>query len=134
MNPRNIKLCIIGAGRHSAANIYPYLHHLDNARVVANADLDIEKAKSIASSFGIPNSYEDYREMLEKERPRGVIICVGGEFHARGAIDIMRLGFNVYTEKPPAPSLDMARQVLETKRETGRICMTAFKKRFFALR
>ncbi len=130
MKNREIRLCMIGAGQHSSANIYPYIHHLKKARVLANADLDIEKAKRIASPFGIPRSYKDYGEMLEKEQPDGVIICVGGEFHASGAIDVMERGFNVYTEKPPAHSLEMARKVVETKRKTGKICMTGYKKRY----
>ena len=133
MKDHEIRLCMIGAGRHSSANIYPYFHYLhfhDNARVVANADLDIEKAKHIASLFGIQRSYEDYREMLEKEQPDGVIICVGEEFHPVGAIDVMERGFNVYTEKPPAQSLEMAQKVVAAKQKTGKICMTAFKKRY----
>ncbi len=130
MKDHEIRLCMIGAGNHSSANIYPYLHFLDNARVVANADLDIGKAKRIASLFGIPRSYKDYRDMLEKEQPDGVIICVNAAFHATGAIDVMERGFNVYTEKPPAQSLEMARKVVVTKRKTGKICMTGYKKRY----
>ena len=130
MEDREIKLCVIGAGSHSSANIYPYLHYLKDARVMANADLVMEKAKRIAAPFGIPRSYTDYREMLEREQPDGVIICVSGEFHAAGAIDVMERGFSVYTEKPPAHSLEMARKVLAAKRKSGKICMTAFKKRF----
>ena len=130
MDDREIKLCIIGAGSHSSGNIYPYTHHIKNARVVANADLEIAKAKRIAAPFGIPRSYTDYREMLDKEQPDGVIICVSGEFHATGAIDVMERGYNVYTEKPPAESLEMIRKVLETKRRTGKISMTGYKKRF----
>jgi len=130
MADREIKLCIIGAGSHSSANIYPYLHHLNNTKVVANADLDKEKAKRVAAKFAIQQSYTDYRKMLAEEQPDGVIICVSGEFHAKGAIDVMERGFNVYTEKPPAQSLKMARKVLETKRRTGKICMTGFKKHF----
>ncbi len=130
MADREIKLCLIGAGSHSSGNIYPYLYQVKNAKAVANCDLDPEKARRIALPFNIPRSYTDYREMLDKEKPDGVIICVGGEFHATGAIDVMELGFNVYTEKPPAHSVEMARKVIETKRRTGKICMTAYKKRY----
>ena len=130
MKNREIRLCLIGAGSHSSSNIYPYLHHIRNARAVANADLDLEKARRIASPFSIRHSYTDYREMLDTEKPDGVIICVSGEFHAAGAIDVMELGFNVYTEKPPAHSVEMARKVIETKRRTGKICMTGYKKRY----
>lgn len=130
MADREIKLCMIGAGRHSSRNIYPCFHYLTDARVVANADLEEEKAKSIAAAFGIPRSYTDYGQMLEKEQPDGVMVCVSKEFHAKAAVDIMERGLHVYTEKPPGESLEAVREVLETKRKTGRICMTGYKKHF----
>jgi len=92
MENREIKLCVIGAGIHSSANIYPYLYYLKDAKVAANADLDMEKAKRIAAPFGIPRSYTDYQKMLEREQPDGVIICVSREFHATGAINVMERG------------------------------------------
>lgn len=130
MEKQELKLCLIGAGYHSSINIYPCLHHLENVRVVANADLDLDKARRIAAPFAIPMSYSDYREMLDKEEPDAVIICVNDEFHAKGAIDVMERGIDVYTEKPPAPSFAVMRQVVETKRKAGKICMTGYKKRF----
>ncbi len=125
-----VRLCMIGAGRHSSANIYPYFHFLDGAEVVANADLDLSRAASAARAFGVPRSYADYHEMLDAEKPDGVLVCVNKEFHAGVAVELMDAGFHVYTEKPNAPSLAAALEVLEAQRRTGRICMTAYKKRF----
>jgi predicted dehydrogenase len=68
--------------------------------------------------------------MLEREKPQGVLICVGADFHARTAVELMEAGYHVYTEKPPALDLEQCRQMLQTQRRTGRVCMTAFKKRF----
>jgi predicted dehydrogenase len=130
MAGQSLKLCMIGAGRHSSRNMYPYFHYLENAHVVANADLELDKAQRIAAPFGIPRSYTDYREMLDKEQPDGVMACVSAAFHAEVAVDVMRRGFHVYTEKPPAESLESVRKVLETQRETGLICMTGYKKHF----
>jgi predicted dehydrogenase len=42
----------------------------------------------------------------------------------------MEAGLPVYTEKPPAVTAAGARRVLETSRRTGRLCVTAFKKRY----
>ena len=125
-----VRLCMIGAGRHASRNIYPCFRLLKGMEVVANADLDEERARAAASLNGIPRSYTDYREMLEKEKPGGVIVCVGPDFHAKTAIELMQAGYHVYTEKPPAIDSEQFRQVLAVQRQTGRICMAAFKKRF----
>lgn len=68
--------------------------------------------------------------MVEDQQPDGVIVCVAPAFHATVAIELMELGCHVYTEKPPAETASRTRAVRDTKRRTGRICMTGFKKRF----
>ncbi len=125
-----VKLCMIGAGGHSSRNIYPCFPVLKNAVVLANADLNLERARDVAVKHGIQRSYADYHEMLEKERPDGVIVCVGPDFHAKVAIELMGAGFNVCTEKPPAASLKQCREVVNAQKRMGKLCMTAFKKRF----
>lgn len=131
MSDERVRLCMIGAGNHSSTNIYPYFHFLaDRAEVVANGDLEIEKARGIGRKFGIERHYDDFHEMLEEEQPHGVMVCIGDKAHAELGVEIMRLGYHVYVEKPHAPSLEASCEMLETSRETGRICMVAFKKRF----
>lgn len=98
--------------------------------IAANADLDLEKARMLAARHGIPASYSDYPEMLEREKPDGVIVCVGADFHAKAAMELLPRGFHLFTEKPPAVDAAQARLVRETWQHTGRICMTGFKKRF----
>lgn len=127
---RSVRLCMIGAGRHAGYNIYPCFRLLRNAEVVANADLDRARAERAARLHGLARSYTDYHEMLDAEQPDGVLVCVGPDFHARAAVELMRLGFHVYTEKPPGTGLAPCREVAAVQQETGRICMTAFKKRF----
>lgn len=121
---------MIGAGRHSSRNIYPCFDLLKGALVVANADLNGERAKQIALQHGIFSSYTDYRKMLNIEQPDGVLVCVGPDFHWRVAIELMKMGYNVYTEKPPSVTAEQARKVLSVQKKTGKICMTGFKKRF----
>lgn len=125
-----LRLCIIGAGGHSSRNIYPCFRFLKNAEVAANCDLRLDRAKLIAERHGILSSYKDYHEMIEAEEPDGVIVCVNADFHVRSAIEIMEMGYNVYTEKPPAKDAVQCRQVMDVHHRTGKICMTAFKKRY----
>ena len=127
---KTIKLCIIGAGRHASGNVYPSFTYLQGAEVVANCDLNLEQARRVARKFGIEHSYDDYRRMLDEHRPDGVLIVVGPDFHAKTSMELMKLGYHVYTEKPPAVSYEQAKQVVAVMRDTGKICMTGMKKRF----
>jgi predicted dehydrogenase len=87
---------------------------LQNAQVVANSDLDYERADSAGRRYGVERSYTDYHEMLQQEKPDGVIVCVAADFHARTAIELMQAGYHVYTEKAPALDLAQCRQMLQT--------------------
>lgn len=124
------RLCMIGAGRHASRIIYHCFPLLKDAVVVANSDLDEGRAVRAARPFGIERSYTDYRQMLEREKPDGVVICVNADFHARTAIELLDAGYHVYTEKPPALDLAQCRAMLAAQRRSGKVCMAAFKKRF----
>jgi predicted dehydrogenase len=122
------RICIVGAGRLSTLRIYPYIGAA-GAQLVGVCDLDRSKAETNARRFG-GNVYTDLDAMIEKERPDGVIVCVGPRQHAELAPRVMRRGIPVYTEKPPAPSAAAALEVARVSRETGVLCTTAFKKRY----
>ena len=59
-----------------------------------------------------------------------MIVCIGPEEHARVATAVLRKGYPVYTEKPPAETAEQALAVARVAHETGLLCTTAFKKRY----
>lgn len=122
------RIAIVGAGRLSSRRIYPYIGAA-GARLVGVCDLDQEKAERNAALFG-GTAYGDLDAMLEAEKPDGVIVCIGPAAHAKLAPAVLRKGLPVYTEKPPAPSAREALEVARVARETGLLCVTAFKKRY----
>lgn len=124
-----IRIATIGAGALSSRRIYPCFHMLP-IDLVAVCDLDESRSRTAARKFGGLNFYTDYRRMLDAERLDAVIVCIDPCAHLELSQEIMRRGLHVYTEKPPAPDAAGAALALNTSRETGRICMTAFKKRF----
>jgi predicted dehydrogenase len=121
-------VCIIGAGNLSSRKIYPYVG-LAGAELVGACDLDAEKAQRNARRFG-GRPYTDLDRMLDAEKPDGVIICIGPAAHAELARHVMRRGYAVYTEKPPAASAAEALATARVAKETGKLCVTAFKKRY----
>ncbi|HZG76577.1 MAG TPA: Gfo/Idh/MocA family oxidoreductase [Paenibacillus sp.] len=125
---KDVRVCIIGAGRLSSKRIYPYIG-MAGGQLVGACDLDAEKAETNTQRFG-GRAYTNHVEMLEKERPDAVMICIGPQQHYELAIDVMRRGYPVYTEKPPAPTAAMALEMARTSRETGMLCSIAFKKRY----
>lgn len=122
------RICIIGAGNLSTRRIYPYIGAA-GAQLVGLCDLDTEKVERNARLFG-GTAYSDFREMLEQQKPDGVMICIGPQQHYELAIEVMRMGYPVYTEKPPAPTAAQALEMVRVSKETGQLCSIAFKKRY----
>lgn len=122
------RICIVGAGSLATMRIYPYIGAA-GGQLVGVCDLDNSKAQRNAARFG-GAVYGDMETMLREQKPDGAMICVGPAHHARLAIQALRLGFAVYTEKPPAPSAKDALEVARVAQETGLLCTTAFKKRY----
>ena len=123
------RIGIVGAGSLSTKRIYPNIGKA-GAVLAAVCDLDEQRARANAERFGGRAVYTDMDRMLAEAELDGVIICVGPAFHPVGAEKVMRAGLPVYTEKPPAATAADARRVLEVSRQTGQLCMTAFKKRY----
>ena len=129
MNSSNLfRICVVGAGALSTRRIYPYLGSA-RAQLVGVCDLDADKAARNAQLWG-GTVYSDMETMLGEQKPDGVIICVGPAGHAKLAMQALRLGFPVYTEKPPALSAQDALEVARVAQQTGVLCTTAFKKRY----
>ena len=122
------RIAIIGAGNLSSRRIYPNIGAA-GAQIVGVCDLDAEKAERNAGRFG-GRPFDDLTVMLDTLKPDGVIVCIGPEAHAEIATRVLRLGYPVYTEKPPAASAKDALAVARVAAETGLLCTTAFKKRY----
>jgi myo-inositol 2-dehydrogenase/D-chiro-inositol 1-dehydrogenase len=124
----DLRICIIGAGSLSTKRIYPNIGAA-GAELVGVCDLSLEMAQRNARRFG-GTPYVDYKTMLATEKPDAVMVCIGPEQHAELAQAIMKMGFPVYTEKPPAATAAAALAVARVSQDTGVLCSTAFKKRY----
>jgi predicted dehydrogenase len=122
------RICIIGAGSLSSRRIYPYIGHA-GGRLVGVCDLVEGNAQRNAGRFG-GSAYTNWESMLDREKPDGVIVCIGPDEHAAVATSVLRKGYPVYTEKPPAATAAQALAVARVAKEAGLLCTTAFKKRY----
>jgi predicted dehydrogenase len=69
--------------------------------------------------IGIPKGYDDYREMLDKEKLDFVIFCPENARHAEVAQAIAAHGAHMLTEKPMADSMRHATRMATAARSAG---------------
>jgi len=76
------------------------------------------------------NGYEDYREMLDKEKELDAVVIATPDFwHARHAIDCLKAGKHVYCEKEMSNTLDGARSMVAAARDTGKLLQIGHQRR-----
>ena len=96
-----------------------------NAQIVAICDVyqkRVTKAKEFyASKFKPVDGYMDYREVLNRADVDAVIVATPDHWHAPIALAAMDLGKDVYLEKPMCHTVDEARKLSETVKETKRV-------------
>jgi myo-inositol 2-dehydrogenase/D-chiro-inositol 1-dehydrogenase len=96
----------------------------------AICDLDETKAERARRRFGFGETYTDFREMLETEKPDAVF-CVGGpKVHHSVGIEVLKRGYPLYVQKPPAPSSAAAREMAEAAASEEVVCHVGFNFRF----
>jgi len=76
------------------------------------------------------NAYEDYREMLDKEKELDAVVIATPDFwHAEHAISCLKAGKHVYCEKEMSNTLEGARSMVLAQRETGKLLQIGHQRR-----
>jgi predicted dehydrogenase len=114
-NPVNVG--IIGAGVISDIYLRNLTTRFDNVRVVAIADLMVERAQARADAYGIAAMTVD--EMLGDPEIELVVNLTIPLAHAEVALKAVAAGKSVYNEKPLTATRDQGRELLALAREKG---------------
>ncbi len=127
----NFRLAVIGAGIFAEANIYPSLstHFFDDVERVAICDLQEERANRLANKYGWPRTYTDFRDMLNQEKPDGVIVVLGAEGHLKVTPQVLDMGYPVFLEKPSAKDVEGTRKIVEAAEQSNCQVMVGHQKR-----
>jgi predicted dehydrogenase len=123
------RLAFIGCGTHSTNNLYPALKYA-RCRLQAVCDLNEELARRNARMFGAPSVYSNAEAMLEKEKLDGVLIVGNEQVHYELGKKVLARGIPLFVEKPPAPSVTAALEMIALARSTKTFVMAGFMKRF----
>ena len=98
---------MIGCGGIARTHIWA-IKHLEDAKIAALADTDIQKAKKLVEECldEKVKIYQDYQEMITSEGLDVVHICTPHYLHVPMAIEALSKGISVFMEKPPAISME----------------------------
>lgn len=126
-----IKVCIISCGMiTNSAHIPAYRNFSDDFRISAVSDINETAARETAKRHGISNFYQNAEEMLEKEKPDLVSVCVPNCFHKEYTLMALNHGANVLCEKPLAFNYADAKEMFDAAERNGKLLMACQSMRF----
>jgi predicted dehydrogenase len=127
---KRVGIGIIGCGYIADAAHIPNILSMPEAKIIAIADNKQEIIDKISNKYAIQRSYTDYRQMLENPEVDAVIISTPSNTHARIAIDAANAGKHIFVEKPMAPDLKDAYEMVEASNKNNVKLMIGYQSRF----
>ena len=130
----DINVAMIGFGAEGKV-LAASLVRIPGVRVRAVCDIwrfEQQRAKAFFKGYGhTVNTYEDYREMLEKEDKNidAVIVATPDWMHCEHTCACLRAGKHVYCEKEMSNRLELAAEMCRVQKETGKLLQIGHQRR-----
>ncbi|MEH0572991.1 MULTISPECIES: Gfo/Idh/MocA family oxidoreductase [Streptomyces] len=127
----NLRIGVIGAGNMGADHVTTLHRHVCGAEVTLVADIDKERAASVAGAVPGARATDDAYALIADPDVDAVVIASHDTTHADLSVAAVRAGKPVLCEKPLAPTLDECVRVVREELQAGEQLITlGFMRRF----
>ncbi len=110
---------MIGCGGIAPTHANVYLR-LKDVEVAGLCDLNLDRAKKMATEFKVEHAYADYHEMFDKEKPDLVDICTPVSTHSKIVCDAAEAVPAILVEKPMALNVAQCDEIIKKVEKHGR--------------
>lgn len=124
------KVAVIGCGTIGTSQHIPAYMKNDKAEIKYFCDIIPEKAEAMVKKYGCGTAVTDYHDVLNDPEIDAISICVPNKYHSQIAIDALRAGKNVLSEKPAARTYAEALEMQKAAHETGKVLNIGVVNRF----
>jgi predicted dehydrogenase len=126
------RVAILGCGAVTNALYLGAMREIvDVAELVGAADLNAENTAAVQREFPKAKVFRDYREMLKELRPDVALVPLPHFLHKAASVEAMRMGVDVFCEKPMAMNSSECDEIEAAVRASGRIFAVNMLRRMF---
>jgi len=125
-----VRTAIYGAGSWANRTHIPNLLKLDGVQIAAVCDVNGPAAEETAHRHGIARSYADGHTMLGEEEIDVLFSCVPAYARADVEAAAAGKGIHLFSEKPQATTMAVARRIDEAVRCGGVLSTVCFRERY----
>lgn len=123
-----MKAAVIGVGNMGKHHARVY-SQIKDCRLVAIVDSNEAIGNEIAKKYNC-NFYRTHEELLKKEKPDAISVCVPTSMHYKIASDIIKSDISVLIEKPIASTLEQAAELVRLAKKNNVKLMVGHLERF----
>ena len=124
-----IRVGVVGIGAISQVVHVPILSERSDVDVVALADPDAPKGRSVADRFGVDEVVTP-DEVFERDDLDALVICTPNHVHEDQAVRALEAGKHVFVERPVALTVEGVERVLAAARVADRVLVVGGPHRF----
>jgi predicted dehydrogenase len=127
---KNIKICMIGAGRVGKLHSGTLRRYIPGTDLVALVDTQQSMLEETGQEFAIDNLFTSLEEALEKSDFEAVVITTPTPTHKYLAVMAADNGKHVFLEKPMAMDLEECDLIIDSCRKNGAHLQLGFMRHF----
>src|SRR5262245_6154694 len=121
-----LRIGILGAARIAPMALVRPARDVPEARVLAVAARDRQRAERFAQRHGIPRVHPSYQALLDDPEIDAVYIPLPNGLHCEWSVRALEAGKHVLCEKPIASNAVEATRMAEVAVKTGHVLVEAF--------
>ena len=130
MKKTEVGVGVVGLGFVGEKAHLPAFRSVKGSRLVAVADIDLERAKRAAEKFRLTSVYASHKDLIKDPNVDAVVVSVPTFLHRQIAVYAIRAGKHVLCEMPLAPNLREAQEIVEEAKRAGVVLMPSLNFRF----
>jgi len=123
------QFALVGAGLFGEIHAQIYSSH-PAAQLAVICDLNQQRARSLAASYGAEHACVDWRELIENDSLDAVSIATPDFAHAEIAIALANAGKHLLVEKPLATTIEECEHIIAASRRAHTKLMVDFHNRW----
>ena len=120
------RVAIVGCGgiSHAHGNAW---RNLPEIEIVGACDEKFESLERFATEYNVQNTYNDLRQMLEKQQPDVLVIATWPSSHLKNVLEAVRCGVKgILVEKPITVNTTQLEQMIQVTARANILLMEAF--------
>mgnify|MGYP000975250748 FL=1 len=127
---KKVRIGVVGVGTIAdGAHLPEYARH-SQVELTAIADTNLERAKTIAEKYNIPNVYDNAETLIKSGQVDAISVCTWNVSHVPIAKLAVENGIDVLVEKPLGLSYAETKELASLVKEHERIGMVGMTHRF----